>query len=647
MNMGALVRESIFRGDEEAGQLSSLQGESAAERERVYLARYEGLWDNPVEQRRVRAKVILASLQSGEAYFPFGVPEPNPRRHAVRDVGVIETIQHLLVFPRFPTIVICNEPSQVSRALYNQNPTIPFNELRKRALQDNELLGAREELMWDSMIKETRCEMRRKDRRFEGWPLPVATLSQMLEGEEGFEVLHERVKALAKDNPAFAELAFQCAKDKIRPCRGMESFMACLSKHAEHAYDFLIYTLYEVAVSLFLGGIKISHSGEKPYDELTSMAKILLGWKGQFSVCQVPWESPYKNRNDKVTAARPLLSCHLDPTVEENHRFDISEANRDPRFLNDNTGFYAFVDQVHEMGAVRQQREAETAGRIAATRDRFFHVLSTKPPLPPDETRRLEILEVFHTTVEFLRTFTHNTRMHCLMKEAGLLDFLETGELGEVGARSLIPFTCKRRTEGNESPEAHFVRCAVELIDGFYGPVLDSGSFDFMAGIRRDHMNLLDCAKVHKLAEDPKREISEHENYWNLTFGRFYRKMFARHEVPFNINRESFELERERWRVLESLFDEIRGVEFFEQWFRFFCYFKQKRWPVFSELRGGNMRRRAERIKTHLENPLFSEHLRVAFAECFLREEDLCSSEVSIPMRSFGLRAAASAVLVM
>ncbi|MBT7703202.1 hypothetical protein HN748_03135, partial [Candidatus Peregrinibacteria bacterium] len=263
----------------------------------------------------------LEVLGQGQ-WYPLGLP---PLQMEVEDpffktqdgIRLMEELGRRRAAGESVYAVVANSKVNIENELARRYPEMSEYEREAMAEEKRRLIGIKDQLFWAAVQVFNADEARLKGEDMD--VVPVFMMSDF-ESEEGFDVLHQDVLNLFnfEQNSEFVEAVYECVPRNKRP-----------RKHKNKNYEGLVtlgnenhlramnaacrYVLYQIAMVLFTGGVKLGHKDEKPYDEATKMAQNLLGSHPfakelEFEEVEVPeatGANPYRAGIGMKAARRP------------------------------------------------------------------------------------------------------------------------------------------------------------------------------------------------------------------------------------------------------------------------------------------------------------------------------------------------------
>ena len=293
---------------------SADRGILAAQGDGDFGALSEGLdFNSPRDQ--------IEALSRGK-WYPLGLP---PRQIDVeepffRTRDILELMRELVrrrVEGEPIYLVVANPTVNIAHGLRRQHPELSTDGVSAMADERRRLIGLKDRFFYEAVQRLIAEEA--YERGELSAIVPIFMMSDF-ESIEGFSILHQAVLDLFdfQSHPDFVERVYACVPLNRRSRR-----------HHDKTYGELVtlnnlailgemdalceYVLYQIAMVLFLGGTKLGHEGERPYNEATCLARDLLGAHPfvrplQFAEVSIPGAtgvSPYRARIGMEAAKDP------------------------------------------------------------------------------------------------------------------------------------------------------------------------------------------------------------------------------------------------------------------------------------------------------------------------------------------------------
>jgi hypothetical protein len=350
-------------------------------------------------------------------------------------------------------------------------------------------------------------------------PIPIVLVSDLIIQEE-FDALYPRVQNLARQNPQFAEMVYDCVPKSFRPRAHREKALSELPPISHQAaFKAMDYVFQQITQVILMGRHKLGHELEEPYNAVTQAAARLLGISTHRSFETVNLEDstgtvPYRGVSQPMDEVREnVLSATSDLGIlSESWLFRETE-----------------LDQKYEAIAAKN-----------ALMGRLYDLMIEKAP--PEIHDAIK----FRYAREMITTLLHGPQKvyRFLFEESDALDLLG-GQItfAEMEKRAhLLPFQCPRLPE--ESDYAYFLRFIDALLHNG-GPVIPN--------LGRTGIQYLQCERLHNMAAPNK------PGGWIMPFNRYIFELFHKETPAINSPHEEFE--STTLNALRELLDIIIGTD--------------------------------------------------------------------------------------
>lgn len=204
----------------------------------------------------------LATLREGE-WYPLGIPgrQIDHRVPYNKTLDALKLVEELMRTRGRAALVVANPPT----------PRRTPEEARLIGLQDLAFYEGVQDLLFELSGQEESNPLNR---------LPVMLMSDF-EKVPGFQEKRAAVTQLFESNVEFREAVYRCVPRNLRPRKHHDKTYTDLAalpndsafREARAQAD---YVIYQISMVLFIGGKKMGHAREKPYNEATQMAQGLL-----------------------------------------------------------------------------------------------------------------------------------------------------------------------------------------------------------------------------------------------------------------------------------------------------------------------------------------------------------------------------------
>jgi hypothetical protein len=280
-------------------------------------------------------------LLSSSAWYPLGLPplqveldEPFSKTHDA--LRLMEELGRRRSAGEPVFAIVANPSTNIELALERRFPDLESEKIEEMALERRRLLGLKDKLFYETAGAFVASEARKQGSDEEIIPVPVFLMSDF-ESMEGFSELESGVDELFdfSIHPEFVEAVYGCVPKGRRSRRHRcKSYSELPEAHRKKADELCRYVLYQIAMVLFIGGTKLGHEGERPYDEVTRMASGLLAGHSsikplefsEFPIEGATGVSPYRAKRGPA-ALRDPESFNAYCSLENYMDAHIPEAN--------------------------------------------------------------------------------------------------------------------------------------------------------------------------------------------------------------------------------------------------------------------------------------------------------------------------------